>query len=145
MSWRLIKVSENSDTATNGLEITVPENRLWHILTMWIELTTSDSAGNRQIEVHVLDTSSDVIFGLRTPLVQAASLTYYYGFSPGTGHEDTGIMDTDFAHAPLPTTFLIDGKWRLKFFDNSTTDLDSDVWQVHIIANQKPTLAHVGG
>jgi hypothetical protein len=140
-SWIWGAESDVGDTATNGVEITVPTNRLWHILSVYITLTASDTAGNRVPKMELLSTGDTVLaeFYAVNPVV-AASGTARIQFSNGV-IPSTEVLDSDFYYGPLPNNLLLGPGRKIKVYDPSSVDADSDAWEVTVIFNAKGRLS----
>ena len=63
--------------------ITVPAGKSWQVLSVLLEYTADANAGNRQIELQVLDADSNLLGISDASAVQTASSTEYYHFLPG--------------------------------------------------------------
>jgi hypothetical protein len=138
MSWKWGVHEDAGDTATNGAMVLVPHGRLFHILSVWIELTTSDSAGNRVVHLGVYDSGDSLIMEFMTPApVRAASGVQRFMFGSGMQMPSTEVMDTDYFTGPLPSPFLLGGGHYLRVIDASSVDNDSDVWKMIVTANSK--------
>jgi len=104
--------------------ILVPASTQWHFLSVRVELTTTATVGDRQIVLQLLDDSSDVIGEVRAGVVQAASLTRYYEFSPPCA-DLLGFRDTDWLMTPLPF-WVAPAAWGLRVYDNNAVDAAAD-------------------
>lgn len=111
--------------------ITVPAATLYQILWVWVELTSSAVAGNRQMAVQWQDSSADVIGEVRAGAVQAASLTRYYLFAPAMA-DLTTFRDTDFLMTPLPPTLILSAGQVLRVFDQNIIAVNADDMVVQI-------------
>lgn len=104
-----LEVDEAADDSDKSF--TVPANTRWRIQSIWVELTTTADAGDRQMGIDVLDDSSDVILQIRAGIVQAASVTRYYLFAPHvtelTAFRDTDQLTTIFPELELPAGYIV--------------------------------------
>lgn len=103
---------------------TVPAVKTWQILSIWIELITTATVGDRQIEVLIRDGSDDTIMQLQAGIVQAASATQYYLFAPGIG-DLTALRDSSYLTTPIPPLVLPAG-WDIRIWDNNAVDAAAD-------------------
>lgn len=126
-------VSLASDEGLNDSDktITVPANQLWHILWVWVELTTTVAVGDRQIVVELRDNANDVIAQFRAGAVQAASLTRYYCFAPSMA-DLTAFRDTDYLMTPLPPTILLPAAFQIRMYDNNAVAAAADDMVVQV-------------
>jgi len=123
-----------SDETANDSDksFTVPASTEWQILTIWVELTTTGTAGNRQLVIETQDGSADVTGQpMRAGVTQAASLTYYYQFGPALA-DLTALRDTDWLMSPIPPTLLLPAGHVLRIYDNNAVDAAADDMIVHI-------------
>ena len=129
--WRLYY---NSDELANDSDksFIIPDHTEWQILWIWVELATTATVGNRQLEVRIQDSTGDLIGILAVAsVVQAASLTRNYLFAPGVA-DLLGFRDTDYLTTPIPVTTFLDMTQVLRVFDNNAVDAAADDMQVHI-------------
>ena len=120
--------SDKSITVTAGYE--------WKIQWIWVELTTTAVAGNRQMVVQIQDAATDVVFQMRAGIVQAASLTRYYLFAP-MGAEIVAFRDTDFLYAPLPPVIHLPASYVIRVYDNAAVDAAADDMVVQMMVQQR--------
>jgi hypothetical protein len=115
-----------SDETTNDSDktITVPAGEEWTIEWIWVELTTTAVAGNRQLEIRILDDAADVIGGVTASIVQAASNTYYYLFAPNVT-ELTALRDSNKLTTIMPKWVLPAG-YAVQILDNNAVDAAAD-------------------
>jgi hypothetical protein len=120
--------SDKSIIVTSGYE--------WKIQWIWIELTTTASAGDRQMVLEIQDAATDVVFQMRAGAVQAASLTRYYLFAP-MGAEITSFRDTDFLYVPLPPVIHLPASYVIRIYDNNAVDAAADDMVVQMLVQQR--------
>jgi hypothetical protein len=104
------------DSAANSKSFTVPAGKTWEIFAVYVEYTSQGTAGNRQVEVQVLDGSSNICMRERAGAVQAASLTNYYEFSPSLPRETA--FTASMINCPLPW-MIVDEGFVLKVYDSA--------------------------
>lgn len=130
------QVTYFSDETLNDSDksFTVPASAEWQILTIWVEFTSTGTAGNRQLVIETQDASADVTGQpIRAGVTQAASLTYYYQFGPALA-DLTALRDTDWLMSPIPPTLILPTGHVLRVYDNNAVDAAADDMQVHIYA-----------
>ena len=113
------EVADDSD-----IKLTVPASTRWRIQSIWVELVTTAAEGNRQIVVEIQDASDDVVAQFRAGIVQAASLTRYYLFSPQVG-DLAAFRDTDYLSTPIPPLVLPAG-YDVRVYDNAAIAAAAD-------------------
>jgi hypothetical protein len=110
----------------------VPAGQEWQILWVHVRLTTTGTAGDRQLEIRIErpGAAMDPIgIWAAAGAVQAASLTREYIFAPGLA-DLTDFRDTDKLTTPIPVTDILRAGDRLRVRENSGTDANDDmnVW-----------------
>jgi hypothetical protein len=127
---------EASETLDTSVKLfTVPVGEIWKIKSIWAELFTTAAAGNRQLEVTVLDTGLQVVATMVAGAVQAASLTRYYLFAPGLP-DLAAFRDTSYLTTPLPE-LLIPAGYRIKVWDNKAVAAAADDLFVRMLVEEQ--------
>lgn len=108
----------------------VPASTEWIIKSIWVELITTATGGDRQMEIQVQDDSADVIMSMRAGIVQAASLTYTYLFAPNVA-DLTVLRDVDYLSTLIPELWL-PAAYVVRVFDNNAVDAAADDMVVQI-------------
>jgi len=129
--WR---VSNLTDVTADDSDksFTVPANREYQILYIRVNLTTTATATDRQLEVRVEHAAGTLVATLaRAGAVQAPSLAREYIFGAGLA-DLTGFRDTDFLTTPLPNGTVLYAGDVLRILDNNAVDAAADDMLVHI-------------
>jgi len=105
--------------------IAVTAGEIFHILWVWVELTSTAAAGDRQIIVELQDDTNDVIGQFRAGAVQAASLTYYYMFAPALA-DLTAVRDVNYLMTPFPPTVILPAGYQLRVYDSKAIAAAAD-------------------
>lgn len=106
---------------------TVPDREIWHILSMWIEYTASDSAATRQIRVRIQDGANDTIMELAPGVTVTASQARFFHMYPGAA-DLTAARDSDLITTPIPAGLLLRPGWDIVVMEESSGDTtDSDI------------------
>lgn len=121
-----------SDTGANDSDkkVTVTASQQWRIKSIWVELTTTATVGDRQLVIEIQDDSDDVIAQIRAGAVQAASLTRYYLFAPNVT-ELTSFRDTDALTTILPD-WVLPASYDIRVYDNNAVAAAADDMVIHI-------------
>jgi hypothetical protein len=144
-SWR---VSQLSDVTANDSDksFTVPANTEYQILGIYVELTTTATAGNRELNVQVQTGAGVVTERLgRASVLQTASLTRYYLFGPGVADmlAFRGSPTADLLTTPIPVTSLLLAAQVLRVWDKNAIDPAADDMNVYVqIASRQPAPRH---
>lgn len=116
-----------SDETANDSDktFTVPADTEWQILWIWVEFTSTGTAGARQLVVQLQDSGSDVIGEVRVGTTQAASLTYNYMIASSLA-DLTALRDTDWLMTPFPPTTVLEAGDKIRIYDNNAVDAAAD-------------------
>ncbi|MFQ5741985.1 MAG: hypothetical protein ACE5HV_00170 [Acidobacteriota bacterium] len=114
------------DEALNDSDktFTVPANTTWEILSLWAELTTTATVGNRQVALEIQDAAGDIIAQVRHGVTQAASLTRNYLFAPDVA-DLTAFRDADYLSSAMPRLILPESS-IIRVFDKAAVDAAAD-------------------
>lgn len=112
--------------------ITVPTGEIWQVQTIYVDYTSTSTAGNRQLVVQFRDDSDNIVGEARAGATQAASLQYFYTFSL-TGADMTAVRDTDQLSVGLPLMTLQSG-YDIRIFDNNAVAAAADDMTVRVSA-----------
>lgn len=121
--WVLHEIADEAADDSDK-KVTVPAREVWQLLHLWVELTTTATAGDRQLVVQIQDGSDDVVAEFRVGATQAESLTRYYLLTSGVG-DMTGFRDTDHLTTPMPP-LVLPGGYDIRVFDNNAVDAAAD-------------------
>lgn len=94
---------------------TVPNGEMWKLNFAHVTLVSNGSAGNRQMEMDVSDSSGNLMFSLAAGATQAASLTREYHFMAGTFRETAFVASE--LQVPFGTDIYLPAGWTLRFKD----------------------------
>jgi len=130
-----ITLQSDVTLADSDKVFTVPAGYLWQVLWAWVELTTTATVGDRQLEVD-FRSASDVIGQVRPNAVQAASLLRNYMIGPAIANQ-AAFYDTDHLQTPLPPTVFLPAGYSVRVFDNNAVDAAGDNMIVHMMVAQK--------
>ena len=148
--WKYRSLEDNSTyTSDDGFSettFTVPDREVWHILSVWAELTaTANITTAREVRVLVQDAAPDVILEMAAGVAPDTSADFL--FAPGAP-DLTAARDTDLVMTSLPTGLLLRPGWTLlvrAIADTSDTDGDSDVMVVQLIYGIENVMSTAGG
>lgn len=110
---------------------TVPADTEWEIQSIWVEYTSTVTAGNRIVSVVVMDTASDVIMTITAGVVQAQSLTRYYLFAPEVA-DLAAFRNTSYLTNTFPRLVLPAG-YQVRVYDAATVDAAADDMVVQML------------
>jgi len=116
---------------------TVTADQVWQILSIRVELTTTATVGDRQIEIRFQDALPDIIFSIKAGVVQAASLAYNYNFAPSMA-DLLAVRDTDWLMVPMPPTMIFPAGYVIRIYDNAGIDSAADDMIIQIAYAWRP-------
>ena len=123
-TWRIDLLSDETlNDSDKSFTTTADTERQY--LWIWVEFTSTATAGDRQLVVEIQDSASDVIGQVRANVVQAASLTRYYMFGASLANLDD-FYDTDWLMTPLMPGLILQGSDILRIYDNNAVDAAAD-------------------
>lgn len=125
------KTVSDTDSNDSDKSFTVTTGKRWIINTIWVELTTTAGAGNRQMTVEVQSAAGDVLYQVRAGAVQGASGTRYYLFATSVS-DLTSFRDTDWLSTPLPAPMEIEAGEILRVYDKTAVAATADDMVVHV-------------
>jgi len=116
----------------NDKTITVPAGYEWQVLWVYVEYTSDANAGNRQLELRILDAGGNTIGQVRPGTTQAASLTRNYMFAPSLA-DLVGFRDTDYLMTPFPPTVFLPAGYSIQMLDNNNVSAADDFnFHIHL-------------
>jgi hypothetical protein len=136
MGWDVVTVSDETADDSDKT-ITVPARYEYQVLWIWIELTTTATVGDRQLQIDLRDAADDVIGQVRVGAVQAASLTRYYMLAPALA-DHGAFRDTDYLMTPLPPTVFLPAGYDIRIFDNNAVAAAADDMVVQMQVARRP-------
>lgn len=116
----------------------VPTDTVWRLVHVWAKLVTTNTVGNRQLDIHILDTLGNRVGTYQAGAVQIASRTQYYSFHEGHPQE------TAFTPAATGGTMLrvlgkdvrlLDG-YALRVWDSAAIAAAADDLSVSIMVEE---------
>lgn len=114
--------------------LSVLGNTEWIVKWVWVELTTTAVAGNRQITIEIQDAAADVIGVIKAGVAQAASLTYNYLFAPHVS-DLTAVRDSTYVMTPMPE-WILPASYGVRIWDSFARDPAADdmIVQMQVVA-----------
>lgn len=135
--WEIVLVSDETANDSDKT-LTVPASTYQQVLWIWVELTTTATAGARQLVIQIQDAATDVIAEWRPGATQAESLTRYYIFAPANA-DLTGFRDTDWLMTPIPPTLILTAGQIIRVYDNNAVDAAADDMVIQMQVARKTT------
>lgn len=113
---------------------TVPAGFMWNIISIRVELTTTATAGNRQICIEITD-GTNVILKVMAGIVQAANLARYYNFYGGAPNL-TAFINTSHLTNPIPDGLMLLPGYTVRIYDNAAIAAAADDMIVRMMVNK---------
>ena len=125
-----------SDTAANDNDksITVPSGQIWHILWVWLNLSTSADAGGRNMRFALRDDSDNIIYEIRASNSQVESTTETYIWSPNFPEPDEYLAGWHTGGIP-PHCYLPAGH-EIRIYDASDQSPSGDDLTIRVMVNR---------
>lgn len=122
--WRL-SIIEDTTTNNSSKQFLVPTGEELQILWIWVEYTSTSTAGLRRLEIQLKDASDNIINTWQTGVEQDSSLTYKYYF--GLVVPDlTSPRDSNYIITPLPTLTILNSEQKIRVWDKNSVDTSGD-------------------
>ena len=130
--WKYLSREGPSTYNNVGPTFTVPVREVWHVLSVWVEHTASDTAATRQIRLVVQDDTDDIMLEIAPGVTVTASQQRDFLFAPGAP-DLTAARDTDLIMTPLPAALILRPGWDLVISEQSSGDTtDSETMVVQL-------------
>lgn len=108
---------QRSVVATNT-GTTTPVRDRFRLLWAHVEYTSDGTAGNRRVDLLVLDEDNNTIWDSRAAVNQAASLTRHYSYLPG-GTRETSFSGGNDLYITIPTDLILLPGDKIKVYDSN--------------------------
>jgi len=115
---------------------TVPAGEEWEILSIYAQLTTTATVGNRAMAVEFMTAAGDIIASVwasSAPL-QAASLSYKYTLAPGMDV----VASAPRSSGSIPSLALLAG-YQIRVYEYVAVDPAADDMTVRIFGTTRPS------
>lgn len=122
-TWRAALASSETDNDSD-ITLTVTAAQEWQLISIWVELVTTATVGNRQISVVITDSADDVIARIDAGAVQAASLTRNYLFAVGVS-DLLGFRNTSYLMTPL-VPWVLPAGYKIRVYDSAAVAASAD-------------------
>jgi hypothetical protein len=118
-------ILQTDETANDSDKtITVPTGKRWLILWCHVEYTASATAGARFIEMHLRDSSDNIIAVATHTININAGESYNLEFLPsGTARNGSTVVN---AIIPLPPITILEAGYDIRIFDSAAIDPAAD-------------------
>lgn len=138
--WRYFSGEGPSTYMNDGsvAHFTVPDNTVWHILSLWVEYTASDTVATRAIRLRITDDTGDVLLEAAPGVTVTASQVRQFVFYPGAP-DLTSARDTDWISTPLPAGLVLLPGWQIQLLEQSSGDTsDSEIMLAQLLGAAQP-------
>lgn len=134
---RWVESSLQADVTADDSDktFTVPAGKSWVLLSAYVRLVTTATAGNRQMVVSLTNASDAELLTIRAGAVQAASLTRFYNFGPDLG-DLTAFRDTDSLTNPFPVGLALPAGFKVRVRDKAAIDAAADDMDVRLLVEE---------
>ncbi|MFQ5852978.1 MAG: hypothetical protein ACE5JU_20650 [Candidatus Binatia bacterium] len=127
------KLVEDEAANDSDKALTVPAGKLWKVMSIYVELATTATTGNRTMLLEIRDSADDIVYRINIRDVIAASATKYLLFAPSSVWlDDYGGTQT----APLPNPCIIPAGYDIHIYDSAAIDAAADDMEVHMLVQE---------
>ena len=125
-----------SDVTLNDSDksFVVPSGVTHRILCGNVDYTTSATVTSRQLEFHILDESSNILYKMSAGSTHSPSLTVNYGLLTA-GVRNTSLVNGELI-VPIPVDCALKSGWSLRIFDSAAIDPAADDMLVRLIVEE---------
>ena len=124
-------IAKNGPVVNSNKTFTVPDGQEWQILWVYVQYTSTATAGNRQLTIRALSDGATTLMQVKAGSTQAASLTRYYTFAPSLA-DLTAFRDTSYLMTPLMPTFFLSAGQQLQILDSAAIAAAADDLLVYV-------------
>lgn len=124
------------DEALNDSDkvLTVPSQRVWEILWVWIEFTASATVGTRRLEMQARDGSDDIIARFSSAISITASSAFQFLFLPDLPGSAVSTHQAPFI-VGTPRLYLPAG-FDVRILDSTVVDAAADDMIIQMMVNE---------
>jgi hypothetical protein len=128
-----IGITADAAADDSDKSITVPAGKEWLVCSIWAELVTTATVGNRVMRLEIQDDAAAVIFRRRTGSNQAASTTQEYVWIPaGASREANGRHEMS-----LPNPCILPAGYVIRILDEAAIAAAADDLTVRILREER--------
>ena len=133
---RWFNITQQSDAALNDSDktLTVTAGKSWLIRSIFVQLISTATAGNRQVDVLLTDASDNILFKYQAAAVQAANLTRQYMFAPSHPQE-TGFTGAVMLRA-IADNIVLPAGYKIRVYDSAAIDAAADDMTVRLLVEE---------
>jgi hypothetical protein len=134
-AWaNLTQYSDFAFNSSNKL-VLVPVGKQWRLVSVYVTFISSATAGNRQLDLLLLDASGNLMGKYIAGAVQAASVTRLYSFA--VGHpQDTAFTNTLMLRA-IGSEVILSAGFGLRVWDSTAVDAAADDMSVTVLVDER--------
>jgi len=135
-NWDSVEPELEEEETANSTDktISVPSDEVWKILTLYVELTTTATAGNRSLGVHIRDAENDIINECQKSENHAASTTVRYVYSKHPLGHTTATTPT---HLWAPPDLELKPAYDIRVYDVAAIAHGYDDMQIHMLVKKR--------
>lgn len=126
-----IKTSIDEALDDSDKEWTVPDGKMWELLSVFVSLISTATVGNRRITLLFRTAVNKTIGIIVAGATQAASLTYSYYFAPLLPRE-TAVVNNALM-TPLGPWVLLTAGQKVRIYDSAAIAPAADDMTVNIV------------
>lgn len=133
---RWLNITQQADAAANDSDktLTVPAGKSWGLRSIFAELVSTATGGNRQLDVLLTDPSDNVVAKCVAGAVQAASLTRDYVFAPQ--HPQEAAFTNGLMLRALAGDVVLPAGYKVRVYDSAAIDAAADDLTVRLLVEE---------
>lgn len=114
--------------------ITVPDNKTWDIHSIFCQLITTATVGNRVIRIEIQDPSGNVLFMQNASADQTANATEVYNFIKGIDQPNESVATIH--NIPLPTKLMLPAGYQINIRDDGAVAAAADDLSIFLLVEE---------
>jgi hypothetical protein len=122
-AWRVALIQDITENDSDKT-FTVPAGAEWEVLWIYVQYTSTATAGVRQLEIQIID-NGNIIAQWQTGVTQSEGLGYNYLFGGGIPDSLT-TRDTNYITTPLMGAQFLGAGQTIRIWDNNAIDASAD-------------------
>lgn len=134
-TWENLVLQADALLNDSDKTLTVPAGKQWWVKSVYAQLITTASAGNRQLDVLCTTDLDAEIAKFVAGAVQAASLTRTYVFAPQ--HPQETVFTGGLMLRALAGDLVLPAGYKIRIFDSAAIDAAADDLTVRVLVEER--------
>ena len=132
------RIYQESDTTADDSDktFTVPANRQWRPVTIFVDLGTTATSGNRLMRIDFGD-GTNVIYRVTSAFEHIPSLQTYYCFSRSDSDSKTPSSIGGTVYDTFPKDMILLAAYTIRVYDSLVVDVAADDMTVRMMIDER--------